>query len=268
MTEQDKRYIDTFINPLYECLTYKPKMGNSQNRDGYSLEDFLNLYGSDPFYSWIGLDSPYMYTAHKAAGCMTSIYRQIGTGCERLFRSILCDTTGYVNEASSLWSYETTTKAGKKKILSLDGRLELEDIVNDDVRIRVAEWIEKYAISMGVSTDLRGAVFEVRQGYKSKDSKRQNGDIDNVTVAYAYKYLPVITVFSSQIDNDIVLRYKNNKSAIIVGNNCSDPNVSLFAFCKEILGYDIANFFQSNSGFIKSEVHSILEKVFGNNEGK
>ncbi|MCX6277959.1 MAG: hypothetical protein NT004_07665 [Bacteroidetes bacterium] len=86
------------------------------NEDGVSLSGFLKLYGSDPFYSWIGLDSSLMYAAHKAAGGMTSV-RQ---------------------------------------------------------------------------TPKNGVVFEVRQGYKSKDSKRQNADIDNATVAWAniiYQYL-------------------------------------------------------------------------------
>jgi hypothetical protein len=34
------------------------------------------MYGADPFCSWVGLDSPLMYAAHKAAGGMTSVYRQ------------------------------------------------------------------------------------------------------------------------------------------------------------------------------------------------
>ena len=35
-----------------------------------------------------------------------------------------------------------------------------------------------------VFTILKGTVFEVRQGYKSKDSKRQNADIANAATAY------------------------------------------------------------------------------------
>lgn len=197
---------------------------------------------------------------------MTSVYRQIGTGCERLFRMVLCDTANYASEESARWSYEAQTKAGKTKTLSLDGRLELADIRNSAVKKRVEEWIKQYAASMNVPDTLKGAVFEVRQGYKSKDSKRQNGDIDNMAVAYAYRYLPVITVFSSQIDNDIVLRYKNNKSAILVGNNSKNPMVSLYAFSKDVLGFDLAKFFKDNSPYIKKEMNKILEQLFGRNE--
>ena len=82
----NEKYVEIFMEPLYECLNYNPKFGHSAKEEGYTLDEFLQLYGEDPFYSWIGLDSPYMFAAHKAAGCMTSIYRQIGIGCERLAR--------------------------------------------------------------------------------------------------------------------------------------------------------------------------------------
>lgn len=154
-------------------------------------------------------------------------------------------------------------------MLSLDGRLELDDIRESQVRDRVANWIREYGKIIGIDpSNLKGAVFEVRQGYKSKDSKRQNGDIDNATVAYAYNYLPVFTVFSGQIDNDIVLRYTNNRCAIIIGSRSTNPYVSLFAFTKEVLGYDLAKFFEENSPYIKGEVQKILGKLFDINSTK
>ena len=109
---------------------------------------------------------------------------------------------------------------------------------------------------------INGAVFEVRQGYKSKDSKRQNGDIDNATVAYAYHYLPIFTIFSSQIDNDIVLRYTNNRCGIIIGAINNNPYTSLFAFCEQVLEFDLAAFFQRNSKLISEEVNTVLETLF------
>lgn len=266
---KNQNYIELFISPLYECLNYKPKFGNALKSGGYSLDDFLQLYGSDPFYSWIGLDSPYMFAAHKAAGCMTSVYRQIGIGCERLFRQIIFDATEYADCSSAQWSYTANTQAGKEKILTLDGRLELSDINNKAVKERVAHWISENCRQLKIDdAGFKGAVFEVRQGYKSKDSKRQNADIDNAAVAYAHHYLPVFSVFSSQIDSDIVLRYKNSRCCVLVGNMSKNPCVSLFAFCKEILGFDMATFFQTNSGYIRGKVGNILEQLFGINDAK
>lgn len=200
---------------------------------------------------------------------MTSIYRQIGIGCERLFRQIIFDCTGYEDYSSTQWSYKTKTQAGKEKVLTLDGRLELDDIRNADVKKRVRRWISESCKQLGIDNKgFKGAVFEVKQGYKSKDSKRQNGDIDNATVAYAYHYLPVFAVFSSQIDNDIVLRYKNSRCCVLVGNMSWSPHDSLFSFCKEILGYDMAEFFKDNSPFIREKVGKVLEQLFSVNETK
>jgi hypothetical protein len=90
----DNDYYELFMEPIRKCKDYKPKLGGN-NSDGVDLDGFKSLYGSDSFYSWIGLDSELMYSAHKAAGGMTSIYRQIGIGCERLFRQIIMDTCLY-----------------------------------------------------------------------------------------------------------------------------------------------------------------------------
>lgn len=261
--------VNIFLSPLLECADYQPRFGNSSKQEGVSLNDFMTLYGSDPFYSWIGLDSSYMYFAHKAAGSMTSIYRQIGIGCERLFRQILFEQTGYVDYSSSQWSYITKTKSGKEKTLSLDGRLEINDICNALIRKNVVNWIHDYLVYLDVDVrELRGAVFEVRQGYKSKDSKRQNADLDNATVAYSMSYLPVFTIFSSQIDQDIALRYHNGKCGIITGTLSGSSMTSLYKFCDDVLLFDLAYFFERNSSLIRTEVTKILKTLFEINETK
>jgi len=75
----ESSYLDIFLAPIRKCADYTPKFGVSSREEGLNLAGFKNLYGGDPFYSWIGLDSDLMYAAHKAAGGMTSIYRQIGS---------------------------------------------------------------------------------------------------------------------------------------------------------------------------------------------
>ena len=258
----EEKYIELFLNPIRKSKDYKPKFGDSHKEDGMSLESFLTLYGSDPFYSWIGLDSGLMYAAHKAAGGMTSVYRQIGIGCEHLFREIIIDAAQYEDRDFAQWSYETKTSGGKIKTLSLDGRLEIKEIRNIDLKNRLQQWIELHCKELSVrQIPKNGIVFEVRQGYKSKDSKRQNADIDNATVAWANGYLPVFAIFSSQINSDIVLRYRNNRCGILIGSRASEPNISLFAFSKDVLGYDLVNFFERNSQKIKIEIDLILKAL-------
>ena len=255
-------YLEIFLEPIRKCAYYTPKFGSSVRKQGLVLVDFKNLYGSDPFYSWIGLDSDLMYAAHKAAGGMTSVYRQIGIGCERLFREVLFDAAGYADRASVTWSYSAKTRSGEPKKLSLDGRLGLEDIARQDVRERTRKWLEDYCKQLDIpAVPRRGAVFEIRQGYKSKDSKRQNADIDNATVAWSHGYLPVFAVFSSQIDSDIVLRYRNNRCGILTGIRDSGPFSSLYDFMDEVIGYDLAGFFEANRRTIRKEIEDILETL-------
>jgi hypothetical protein len=255
-------YLEIFLNPIRKCADYTPKFGVSAHEVGLTLADFKKLYGRDFFYSWIGLDSDLMYAAHKAAGGMTSIYRQIGVGCEKLFQEIICDATKYLDKNSATWSYSVKTPSGKMKQLSLDGRLCPAEILNAKVKENVVNWLAVYCKQFNIpQIPPNGIVFEVRQGYKSKDSKRQNGDIDNATVAWSQGYLPVFAIFSAQIDNDIVLRYRNNNCGILTGTNQTSPYTSLFQFTKEVLNYDIARFFKKNSKVIQTEIHSILDSL-------
>ena len=75
---QDERYFELLARALRVCAEYRPRFG--KGGAGQTFEQFKQMYGADPFYAWVGLDSPLMYAAHKAAGGMTSIYRQIGRG--------------------------------------------------------------------------------------------------------------------------------------------------------------------------------------------
>lgn len=257
----EKELLKKFLDPLKVCKRYKPKFGQGNKEEGVSLPQFLDLYGADPFYAWCGLDSELMYAAHKAAGGMTSVYRQLGIGCEHLFREVIINSTGYTDRASVAWSYKTKTGAGKDKTLSLDGRLKLEDIQDAAVKRRVEEWLAEYCRILGAEVPAHGAVFEVRQGYKSKDSKRQNGDIDNIAVAWAQGYMPVFAIFSAQIDGDLVLRYRNSRGGMLVGRTDGPSTVSLIAFTRDVLGFDLSDFFRRNSPAIKKEVHETLEAL-------
>jgi hypothetical protein len=261
----DARYLKAVLDPIRVCAKYKPKFGQGAAGDGLTLAQFQALYKSDAFYSWFGLDNPLMYAAHKAAGGMTSVYRQIGIGCERLFRTILMDSFGLA-ATDVTWSYEVPTGNGKTRRLSLDGRVPLDKIADKQKRDRFHGWMRKEAEKVGVVPKvfdtLTGTVFEVRQGYKSKDSKRQNADIANAATAYTKALLPCAAILSGQIDGDILLRYRAEKWAVvtgIVGGN--DPLVSTYDFMREVVGYDLAAFFQRNSKALREEIDAVLKAL-------
>ena len=100
--DQDQKYLGMLLQAVRVCADYRPNFGQGR-KGGLSLNEFTLLYGSDPFYSWFGLDSPLMYTAHRVAGGMTSIYRQVGIGCQWLINAILQDNLG-LSEEEARWS--------------------------------------------------------------------------------------------------------------------------------------------------------------------
>lgn len=262
-SEQNIRYRDILLDPIRECANYTPKFGHGRN-GGFSLAEFQNLYGADAFYKWLGLDNPLMYSAHKAAGGITSVYRQIGIGCERLVRAIFMDYLG-LNADDVTWSYTVTGANGKERTLSLDGRIVLDKIPNAEAKVRCEAWMMQIADSLELAAPIRraitGVVFEVRQGYKSKDSKRQNADIANAANAYANGYIPCLMVMSAQIDDDIVARYNVAKWAILQGYIDTAAMTSTFAFFEQVIGFDFVQFMNVNQEYFKEKIQYVLEQL-------
>ncbi len=195
-TDLDKKYLSTILDAVRVCASYKPKLGQG-NKVGLDLAAFQRLYRSDPFYSWFGLDHPLMYAAHKAAGGMTSIYRQIGIGSERLIRSILQDNLG-LSATDANWSYTMVAASNRRRKLSLDARIPLDKVPSSHRR-RVKTWLRNACTGLGVddavARSLKGAVFEIRQGYKSKDAKRQNADIQMLLPPIPKHTCPVFSFY-------------------------------------------------------------------------
>lgn len=258
----DEEYFELLARAIRVCAQYKPMFGQSRSGDGLTLAQFRQMYGADPFYSWLGLDSPMMYAAHKAAGGMTSIYRQIGIGGQWVFNKVIQDTLGLTHEQAN-WTYTVPKPDGGTRPLSLDGRIEFNDIANNAARDRVRTWMEAglprvLVDHTAANAPKNGAVFEVRQGYKSKDSKRQNADIANAAHAYVEGYLPVVVLLSNQIDGDLVTRYTQARWLMLTGTVAGSGVDSTYVFCNEVLGYDLAGFFQRNSARFKIELEAVL----------
>ncbi len=256
-TSKDEVYLELLLAPIRLCADYTPKFGTGASVD---LDQFTAAYGADPFYSWVGLDSPLIYAAHKAAGGITSIYRQVGIGSERLFRAIVRDTLG-LSAGQATWDYEIPNASGGIRKLQLDGRIDLEHVREGD-RDRIAEWLEAFKAKLDVQTEVRGAVFEVRQGYKSMDSKRQNADLANAANAYTQRYLPVLAVMSLQLDAALRVRYHAAKWGVLSGTiTGADPLSSTYDFMASVLGYDLRAFFERTSPRIRTEMASVAKSL-------
>jgi hypothetical protein len=261
----DKEYLQIVLDPIKVCAKYKPKFGQGAKGEGLTLTQFQTLYRDDPFYSWFGLDNPLMYAAHKAAGGMTSVYRQIGIGCEKLFRAVLKDSLNLTPEDVA-WSYSVPLSTGKTRTLYLDGRVPVENILDSAKRKRFRDWMQSQGKHLGINSkvfrSLTGVVFEIRQGYKSKDSKRQNADIANAATAYTKGYLPCAVILSTQIDGDILLRYRAERWAVVTGVvGSNEPLTSTYDFIRDVVGYDLEAFFRRNSPALKEEIDGVLKTL-------
>lgn len=163
------------------------------------------------------------------------------------------------------WSYTVTGANGKERTLSLDGRIILDKIPDNEVKDRCTAWMVQIANNLELVAPIReaivGIVFEVRQGYKSKDSKRQNADIAYAANAYANGYIPCLMVMSTQIDDDIVARYNVAKWAILQGLIGTSPYASTFSFFKEVVGFNFVEFMNNNQGYFKEKIQLVLERL-------
>jgi hypothetical protein len=260
MLTKDEQYRNVFLAPIRVCAAYRPAFGTSRGEEEISVSDFQKIYGSDPLYGWIGLDSPLMYAAHKAAGGMTSIYRQIGIGCERLVRAIIQDNCGLSDEEVR-WSYDSVRSDGKVQTLTLDARLDRVHLRDAAQRKDLDNWIASVSKFMNVNHTVRGATFEVRQGYKSADAKRQNADLRFGLASYNEAYLPVVMVVSTQVSTVVIRRYRQNGLLVLTGSLSTNPHESTFAFFDSVIGYSLSDFFQRNASYIQREVGSILHSL-------
>lgn len=261
---EDRKYLEMFLEPLYVCANYLPALGTSGS-GGLTLADFQSLYGADEFYSWIGLDSPLVYAAHKASGGLTSIYRQIGIGAERLIREIIKGALKLKQEQVE-WKYEYHKTKTQKAWHYLDAKISLEDLKPGDEQ-RVKDWLEdaRRKTHGNQRTKIEGAIFEIRQGYKSADSKRQNADLRFGARSYQAGHIPVLIVLSSQVSETVINRYRDSGMLVLTGVRSMDPTISTFAFCKQIVGYNLEDFFRRNSEGIKKVMHSLIQKLLSAN---
>lgn len=262
-SSHEKRYLKLLLDPLEECAHYQPKFG-TDDAEGVSLERFQEIYGQDPFYHWLGLDSPLMYAAHKAAGGMTSVYRQIGAGCDSLFRAVVQDSLGLSAEQVQ-WSYEIEKEDKTKATLTLDARIDLAHVENPDARKQVRAWLDRCGKKLGLPVErieqIRGAVFEARQGYKSADAKRQNADLRFGRNADAQNYLPVLSIISTQASHTVIRRYRNARMLVLTGTRTGSDVESTYEFFKNVVGFELDEFFKRNSKLMRKRCTKILEQL-------
>lgn len=69
-------------------------------------------------------------------------------------------------------------------------------------------------------------------------------------------------ILSGQIDNDVLFRYRAEKWSIVTGIvGAENPLISTYDFMKDVIGYDLAAFFERNSSTLQGELDVILKAL-------
>lgn len=63
---------------------------------------------------------------------------------------------------------------------------------------------------------------------------------------------------AARINGDIVTRYTQARWLILTGTTEGTATDSTYAFCRDVLQYDLAGFFFRNSARLKTELENVL----------
>jgi hypothetical protein len=66
-------------------------------------------------------------------------------------------------------------------------------------------------------------------------------------------------LLSSQIDDDIALRYEASGILLLYGSLSGSPTRSTYTFFREIIGYDLASFFARHADTLRREIEDIAQ---------
>lgn len=218
-----------WLNRLVELFRSTPSPEYAQSPE----DDWQERRKRDPYYGPLGLDSPDLAAAHRWAATLTSGYRRLGYATEHLIREALADRLKLEPEQLQ-WSYKTD----KKRSRTLDARLAL-----DEMPARYASRLRKFLDDERSA----GAVFEIRQGYKSCDSKRRNADRQSARAIRRAGFTPVLLVVSDELSPENIASYTKDGWKILKG-------ADTMAFLKDVVGFDLGGMLDRNRDWMRDQI--------------
>ena len=73
----------------------------------------------------------------------------------------------------------------------------------------------------------------------------------------------MLLLLSTQIDSDVAARYAGARWLLLTGETTGSSTESTYAFCREVMDYDLARFFQKNSSRFRKELEGVLGLLLG-----
>jgi len=75
-------------------------------------------------------------------------------------------------------------------------------------------------------------------------------------------FLPCAVILLNQIDGDILVRYRMEKWAVLTGVVGRNDQLPLtYDFMRDVIGYDLAWFFERNTETLRAEVDQVLRAL-------
>ena len=69
----------------------------------------------------------------------------------------------------------------------------------------------------------------------------------------------MIMLFSRQVNRTVERRYRGAGLLVLAGDTTGPDTESTYQFCKNVVGFDAAAFFQRNASRLRGEVEAILK---------
>ena len=262
----ERRYLDILLGRIMTCGRYAPKLGRGGGGGGgLPHAAFQDLCRGDRFCGRLGMNSPAVYAARKPSGGLASLCRQIKSGRGGVLRGILRGGLG-LPAADVRRPFKASGMDVASRTPRPDAWVYLGGIRDVAARNRFHAWMRGASASIGVGSGAagapRGAVFEARQGCKSRDSKRRTADMANAAMAHAQECLPCIAAPSSQTGSGILRQYRE-KWAVMTGADAGVLYTSTCDFVRGAVGHGLAGFFERSSEALQSEIDRVVALLYG-----
>jgi hypothetical protein len=217
--------------------------------DGYAKydgvttpSDFKDLIKKDPAFSPFCLDRDKYVIARIGGNLITSIHRKLGDLYEEIILELLHNKYQFDKE---YLKFALNIKIdGKTQKRTTDGRLELDDIKNPNLRKEVQDLIKG---------DYKGLAMEVRSCYQIGDSKRIQADVH---MSDALKHLNIEPKLVIMCNTSLVSPVKRLKNHWTVYQGKES-----FDFIHQLTDFNLYQYLMDNQSLIKPLMDDVFDML-------
>lgn len=203
-------------------------------------EEFSSILRNDPAFVNLGLDDERYVSGRFGGNLITSLHRKIGDMYEEIFRYLV--KTRFSLSESYLDYHIDLEIGGRTQKRSTDGIIPITYLKDFEFSGLDDKWKSS-----------KGLGFEVRSCYQIGDSKRIQADWDMSLALKNEGLTPIMLIFCNTSLRSPVSRLSRSWE-LFEGDDT-------FRFIYELTGFNLGEFMEQNSSFLKKMVDDILAKI-------